>query len=201
MKKESATFALAVTMVLNLSLPPLLAQAAPSAKLHTKSTAPMTRVQHAHEKPCWEVAGISKSAMAERRRIEQETHSQVQSVCNDSSLNEQKKREKIREVRQQSHQQIEALINPQQQEAMTACQKERAAARAPATVQGESVTVEDLAARLVPAQSRRQNPSDHELRSARPTSTEKPGSVARRTSQQKVAWLQREQRPSHLLPA
>jgi len=129
MKKESATFALAVTMVLNLSLPPLLAQAAPSAKLHTKSTAPMTRVQHAHEKPCWEVAGISKSAMAERRRIEQETHSQVQSVCNDSSLNEQKKREKIREVRQQSHQQIEALINPQQQEAMTACQKERAAAR------------------------------------------------------------------------
>ena len=129
MKKESATFALAVTMVLNLSLPPLLAQAAPSAKLHTKSTAPMTRVQHAHEKPCWEVAGISKSAMAERRRIEQETHYQVQSVCNDSSLNEQKKREKIREVRQQSHQQIEALINPQQQEAMTACQKERAAAR------------------------------------------------------------------------
>ena len=129
MKKESATFALAVTMVLNLSLPPLLAQAPPSAKLHTKSTAPMTRVQHAHEKPCWEVAGISKSAMAERRRIEQETHSQVQSVCNDSSLNEQKKREKIREVRQQSHQQIEALINPQQQEAMTACQKERAAAR------------------------------------------------------------------------
>ncbi|HEV2732062.1 MAG TPA: hypothetical protein VGV15_18670 [Terriglobales bacterium] len=129
MKKESATFALAVTVILNLSLPTLLAQAAPSAKLHTKSTAPMTRVQRAHEKPCWEVAGISKSAMAERRRIEQETRSQVQSVCNDSSLNEQQKREKIHEIRQQSHQQIEVLINPQQQEALTACQKERAAAR------------------------------------------------------------------------
>ncbi len=85
-------------------------------------------MQAAHEKPCWEVAGISKSAIAERRRIEQETRSQVQSMCNDSSLNEQQKREQIREIRQQSHQQIEALISPQQQEALKACQKERAAA-------------------------------------------------------------------------
>jgi len=53
----------------------------------------------------------------------------MQSVCNDSSLNEQQKREKIREIRQQSHQQIEALISPQQQEAVKACQKERAAPR------------------------------------------------------------------------
>src|SRR5213080_2195026 len=129
MTKKGPAFALAVIVGLSLSLPTLLARAAPSAKVHNKPTAPVARMQAAHEKPCWEVAGISKSAMAERRRIEQETHSQVQSVCNDSSLNEQKKREKIREVRQQSHQQIEALINPQQQEAMTACQKERAAAR------------------------------------------------------------------------
>jgi hypothetical protein len=127
MTKESATFALAVIVALNLSLPTLLAQAAPSAKLHSKSTKPVARKQA--ETPCWEIAGISKSAMAERRRIGQETRSQVQSVCNDSSLNEQQKREKIREIRQQSHQQIEALINPQQQEALTTCQKERAAAR------------------------------------------------------------------------
>ncbi len=96
---------------------------------HNKSTAPVARMQASHEKPCWEVAGISKSAIAERSRIEQETRSQVQSVCNDSSLNEQQKREKIREIRQQSHQQIDALISPQQQEALKACQKERAAAR------------------------------------------------------------------------
>ncbi len=64
----------------SLSLPTVLAQAAPSAKLHNKSTAPVARMQAAHVKPCWEVAGISKSAIAERRRIEQETRSQVQSV-------------------------------------------------------------------------------------------------------------------------
>ena len=128
MTKKSAT-SLAVIVVLNLSPATLLAQAAPPAKVHNKPTAPVARMQAAHVKPCWEVAGISKSAIAERRRIEQETRSQVQSVCNDSSLNEQQKREKIREIRQQSHQQIDALISPQQQEALKACQKERAAAR------------------------------------------------------------------------
>src|SRR5437870_4881819 len=136
MTEKSTTFALAVIVVLNLSLPTLLAQAAPSTKVHNKSTAPVARMQAAHEKPCWEVAGISKSAIAERRRIEQETRSQrsqVQSVCNDSSLNEQQKREKIREIRQQSHQQIEALISPQQQEALKACQSERTAARGGST--------------------------------------------------------------------
>jgi hypothetical protein len=129
MTKKSTTFALAVIVVLNLSLPTLVAQA-PSAKVHNKSTAPVAGMQAAHEKPCWEVAGISKSAIAERSRIEQETRSQVQSVCNDSSLNEQQKREKIGGIRQQSHQQIDALISPQQREALKACQKERAAASA-----------------------------------------------------------------------
>src|SRR5438034_7035028 len=128
MTKKSAT-SLAVIVLLNLSPATLLAQAAPPDKVHNKPIAPVARMQAAHVKPCWEVAGISKSAIAERRRIEQETRSQVQSVCNDSSLNEQQKREKIREIRQQSHQQIDALISPQQQEALKACQKERAAAR------------------------------------------------------------------------
>jgi len=128
MTKKSAT-SLAVIVVLNLSPATLLAQAAPPAKVHNEPTAPVARMQAAHVKPCWEVAGISKSAIADRRRIEQENRSQVQSVCNDSSLNEQQKREKIREIRQQSHQQIEGLVSPQQQEALKACQKERAAAR------------------------------------------------------------------------
>ena len=73
MTKKSATVALAVIVVLNLSPATLLAQAAPPAKVHNKPTAPVARMQAAHEKPCWEVAGISKSAIADRRRIEQET--------------------------------------------------------------------------------------------------------------------------------
>ena len=80
MTKKTTTFAFSVIVMLNLSVPTLLAQAAPSAKVHNKSTAPVARMQASHEKPCGEVAGISKSAIAEHSRIEQETRSQVQSV-------------------------------------------------------------------------------------------------------------------------
>jgi len=56
MTKKSSTFALAVIVVLNLSLSTLLAQAAPSAKVHNKSTAPMAWMPVAHaansEPPC-----------------------------------------------------------------------------------------------------------------------------------------------------
>jgi len=80
-----------------------------------------------HQPPCWEQAGISKAAMQQRRQIQQETQSQVQAVCADSSLTPQQKAAKIREIHQQAHQQSEALITPAQTEAMKACQQERAA--------------------------------------------------------------------------
>src|SRR5207245_11654308 len=96
MTKKTTTFAFSVIVMLNLSLPTVLAQAAPSAKLHNKSTAPVARMQAAHEKPCWEVADISKSAIADSRRSEQETRTKVQSVCNESTLKDQQKRETLR---------------------------------------------------------------------------------------------------------
>src|SRR5438552_3398831 len=47
MTKKSATVALAVIVVLNLSPATLLAQAAPPAKVHNKPTAPVARMQAA----------------------------------------------------------------------------------------------------------------------------------------------------------
>jgi hypothetical protein len=67
--------------------------------------------------------------MQQRRQIEESTHGQVQSVCSDSSLSPQQKREKIRQLREQAHQQVEGLISASQQQALRACQQERAAAR------------------------------------------------------------------------
>jgi hypothetical protein len=61
MTKKSTTFAVTVIVVLNLSLPTLPAQAVPSAKVNNRSAAPVARMQAAREKPCWQVAGISKS--------------------------------------------------------------------------------------------------------------------------------------------
>ena len=77
------------------------------------------------QEPCWQEAGVSKATMEQRRSIEQGVRSQVSAVCADSSLTTQQRNEKIREIHQQAHQQLEALITPQQQEAMKACQQSR----------------------------------------------------------------------------
>ncbi len=80
---------------------------------------------HPRQTPCWEEAGISKSAMERRRQIQQSTRAQVEGVCADSALSMQQKREKIREIRQRARQEMEGLVTPQQQEALRACQQAR----------------------------------------------------------------------------
>jgi hypothetical protein len=83
------------------------------------------------QEPCWQVAGISRAAMQERQAIARETRAEVQSVCTDSSLNPQQKRTKIREIRQAAKQKQEALVTPQQLEALQSCQRQRALNRPP----------------------------------------------------------------------
>lgn len=77
--------------------------------------------------PCWQQVGIAKSAIEERAAVARETKMQVEAVCADSSLTPQQRQQKIREIRMLARQKTEALITPQQQQALTACQKERAA--------------------------------------------------------------------------
>src|SRR5215467_6260015 len=55
-----------------------------------------------HQEPCWEVAGISKSTMEQRRLLAQNTRSQVQSICADSTLTLSQKREKMRQIREEA---------------------------------------------------------------------------------------------------
>lgn len=78
------------------------------------------------QEPCWQEAGISKGAMQQRKSIEQSTRGEIQSVCANSSLTPQQRREQIRAIRQRKRQQIDALISPQQREALKACQESRA---------------------------------------------------------------------------
>jgi hypothetical protein len=82
-----------------------------------------------HQQPCWQQAGISKGVIEQRRSIEQNTRTQVESVCADSSLTPQQKHQKIKELRQQARQQIDAIITPQQQEELKACNAQRATNR------------------------------------------------------------------------
>ena len=81
--------------------------------------------QQPHQPPCWEVAGISKSAMEQRQAIQQRTHSEVEAVCADPSLTQQQRQQKIRQIHEQSKQELDALVSPQQMESLKSCQQER----------------------------------------------------------------------------
>lgn len=83
------------------------------------------------QEPCWQVAGISKSAIEQRKSIMQNAHSQVEAVCADSSLTAQQRNEKIRQIHQQAKQQVDALIAPAQMESLHSCQSSRASAHPP----------------------------------------------------------------------
>ena len=75
--------------------------------------------------PCWQVAGVSPSAIRERRSIAQQARAQVESVCANSSLSIQQKRQEIQQIRERERQQIDAIISPSQREAMRSCQESR----------------------------------------------------------------------------
>jgi hypothetical protein len=77
------------------------------------------------QEPCWQVAGISQSAIRERRSLQQQARSEVQSVCADSSLNGQQRAARIRQIHQQTQQRVQALISPSQQEALRECNQAR----------------------------------------------------------------------------
>jgi hypothetical protein len=75
--------------------------------------------------PCWQVAGVTKSALQERRVIAQQARQEIAKVCANSSLSPGQKRRDIQQIHQRERQQIEAVITPVQQEAMRSCQEQR----------------------------------------------------------------------------
>jgi hypothetical protein len=78
------------------------------------------------EEPCWQKVGITQEVKEQRDQIARDTHSQVEQVCADSSLNDQQKKQKIHEIRQDAKQKSQGLMSQQQLEELQACQKERA---------------------------------------------------------------------------
>jgi len=120
MLKDILRFA---TLTVLFSCGTLLAQngASPSAGNPPSSEPAQTR-----QEPCWRQAGISRTVMEEHRSIETDAHSQVASVCENSSLTPQQKQQQVREIRQQVQQKMDALITPEQQSALHSCQQQRA---------------------------------------------------------------------------
>ena len=65
--------------------------------------------------PCWEVAGVPKSAVQQRRVIAQQARHEVEAVCANSSLSMQQERQQIQQIHQRERQEIDAIITPAQQ--------------------------------------------------------------------------------------
>jgi hypothetical protein len=86
-------------------------------------TGPTTRPPR--QEPCWQVAGVSRSAIQQRRVITQQTRHEVEAVCANSSLSIQQKRQQIQQIHQRERQEIDGIISLAQQEAMRSCQEQR----------------------------------------------------------------------------
>jgi hypothetical protein len=99
----------------------LVAQSSPS---NSPSSQPVP-ARRGGQQPCWQQAGIDKSVMEQRRSIEADTHSQIESVCSNSSLTPKEKMQQVREIRQQSQQRMSGLMTGEQQSALTSCQQSR----------------------------------------------------------------------------
>jgi hypothetical protein len=87
------------------------------------STAPGNR--RGRQQPCWQVAGVSQQTVQQHHQIEENTRSQVESVCANSSLSAQQKQEQVRQIREQGRKQMEGLLSPQQEEALKSCREQR----------------------------------------------------------------------------
>jgi hypothetical protein len=70
-------------------------------------------------------AGIEKSVMEQIHSIARDAHSQVESVCSNSSLTPQQKQQQVREIRGRAMQKRESLMTADQQKTLMACQQAR----------------------------------------------------------------------------
>jgi hypothetical protein len=111
-------FAFAVTVLTFLATYPLAAQTA-STPGSPRGTTPT------HQKPCWQQAGISQSALQQRKQIEESAHSEIESVCSDSSLTPQQKQQKIHQIHEQAQKQAGGVISSQQEAALKSCRASR----------------------------------------------------------------------------
>jgi len=116
---KKARLAQAVAWAVLLSAASLWAQVSRPISPTTKPTTP------GKQEPCWKQAGISQSALQQRRQIAEQTHSQVEAVCANSALTAQQKQQQIRQIREQAHAKMDKLVSPSQMEALKSCRAKR----------------------------------------------------------------------------
>lgn len=100
----------------------LLAQTSPSTNTPSAQTRPM---RGGGQGACMQQAGIEKSVLEQIHSIVRDAHSQVESVCSNSSLTPQQIQQQVREIRERAMQKRDGLMTGDQQKALMACQQAR----------------------------------------------------------------------------
>src|SRR5207248_10879066 len=103
MRSAVSTFAIVLFVVSLASVTATCTQRAGQMRLPvpTKKKSPKTHEPaKPRQEPCWKQVGISQAVVNQRRSITENTRAEVQAVCADSSLSDQQKRTKIREIHQ-----------------------------------------------------------------------------------------------------
>ncbi len=115
---------LAALMVILLTPALLLAQDQQNAPPEAAAPGPQAGPRGG-EPPCFKQAGVSEDTWQKIRDIHKNNHQQVVSICENSSLSAQQKRDQVRQAFQQTEQQVHGLLTPQQQDALKQCRQER----------------------------------------------------------------------------
>jgi len=115
----------------------LLGTMSPANAQTSNPTNPQPRTPQVQQEPCWQKVGISKDVIDQREQMDRDRDSQIQSVCSDTSMTPQQKKQKIHEIRQETKQKVSGLISEQQQQELEACHKERGGVNHPAAAGGQ----------------------------------------------------------------
>lgn len=116
MKHFALGFAIFVTMLTGAGL---------AQTTHTPISPQKPPTTTKHQEPCWQQVGISKSALQQRRQIAERAHSEIEAVCNNSSLTAQQKQQQIHQIWEQARAQMNSAVSAQQMSALQSCRAQR----------------------------------------------------------------------------
>jgi hypothetical protein len=89
------------------------------------TTSPSTAQSSQKRQPCWQQAGVTRSALQQRRQIAENMHSQIESVCANTSLTAQQRHQQIQQIREQAQSRMSGLVSASQMESIRSCRAQR----------------------------------------------------------------------------
>ncbi len=109
----------ATLLTVAISVPAAWAQVSRPVPPSTNSTAT------GRQQPCWQQAGVSRSALQQRRQVAEIMHQQIESVCANTSLTAQQRHQQIQQIREQAQSRMNGLVSQSQMESIRSCRAQR----------------------------------------------------------------------------